>query len=93
MHKNSRDKQYRVFSGFRIGVRNDDYRVPQLTLILYDFIIVFSSNQTADDRKLTTHPNLSKRRELDKKSCFIIKNTTANNDFTYFLFTLHLSYN
>ena len=42
---------FSVFSGFRIGVRNDDFRVPHLTLILYDFIIVFSSNRFADEPK------------------------------------------
>ena len=38
-----------AYTGFRVGARNDDYRVPHLTLILYDFIIVFSSNQNANE--------------------------------------------
>lgn len=37
-----------AYTGCHIEVRHDDYRVPHLTLILYDFIIVFSSNKTAD---------------------------------------------
>ena len=41
-----------AYTGFRVGARNDDYRVPHLTLILYDLIILFSSNRTADEPPL-----------------------------------------
>ena len=45
-----------AYTGFRVGARNDDYRVPHLTLILYDLIILFSSNRTADEPHLAVHP-------------------------------------
>ena len=57
-----------AYTGFRVGAWNDDYRVPQLTLILYDFIILFSSNKTADEPPFAFRP-LSGAAAAGRKAC------------------------